>query len=97
MPRIDLLAIRSGQASDWTATNPQLGDGEPAFENDTGLMKVGNGTTLWNDLPYTAAEGPEGDIGPPGPPGGPSVVAVPFGQWPPQSPTADVLYLRLAP
>ena len=41
MPRIDLICFRSGFASDWVATNPQLGEGEPGFEIDTGLMKVG--------------------------------------------------------
>ena len=97
MPRIDLITIRYGQATDWQATNPLLMEGEPAFEIDTGLMKVGNGTDLYRDLSYTAAVGPKGDPGPTGPPGGPSVVAVPFANWPPTNPQPDKLYLRLAP
>jgi hypothetical protein len=26
--------------------------GEPGVETDTGQMKVGNGTTVWSELPY---------------------------------------------
>ena len=98
MPRIDLISFRSGFASDWVATNPQLGEGEPGFETDTGLMKVGNGTTLWNDLPYSATTGPEGDPGPPGPagPAGPAGAAStvpgptgPAGASGPQGPKGD--------
>ena len=74
MPRIDLISLREGQASNWTATNPVLGMGEPGYENDTGNMKIGNGTTDWNHLPYVtgvgmAVPGPPGDPGPPGPVG----------------------------
>ena len=63
MPQIDLIQLRRGWASDWTATNPVLSPGEPGVEMDTGKMKFGNGTTPWNDLPYTAQDGA---AGPPG-------------------------------
>ena len=32
--------------------NPTLAEGEPGFELDTGKLKIGNGTTAWNDLAY---------------------------------------------
>lgn len=44
--------FRRGQSQSWTEQNIVLGPGEPGFELDTGKLKVGNGTTAWNDLPY---------------------------------------------
>lgn len=45
---------RRGDAAEWAALNPVLGDGEIGFERDTGRLKIGNGTTPWNSLvsPY---------------------------------------------
>jgi hypothetical protein len=76
MPRIDLIALRIGQKTDWQATNPILYEGEPGVEIETGIMKIGNGTTPWNDLPHSGYQGPPGGPGPEGPigatgPGGP--------------------------
>lgn len=71
MPRIDLIELRYGQVTDWQATNPILMTGEPGVEIETGKMKIGNGTTPWNGLPYTATEGaagPPGIVLQPGPP-----------------------------
>jgi hypothetical protein len=39
-------------AADWTAGNPVLLDREYAVERDTGKVKLGDGTTAWNSLPY---------------------------------------------
>lgn len=44
--------FRRGQSSSWTALNPILADGEPGYELDTHKLKIGDGVTLWNDLPY---------------------------------------------
>jgi hypothetical protein len=85
MPRIDLITLRAGQASDWTATNPILGPGEPGFELETGLMKVGDGTRAWNDLDYTATTGPQGEVGPQGPVGETGPQGVQGEQGPPGS------------
>ena len=41
-------------AAEWAAKNPLLQRGEIGIEIDTNRMKVGNGYTLWNDLPYAA-------------------------------------------
>ena len=44
--------IRRGTAAAWASKNPRLLDGEQGRETDTKKMKVGNGVSLWNDLPY---------------------------------------------
>lgn len=44
--------FKRGKAASWAEQNITLGPGEPGFEIDTGKLKVGNGTTAWNDLPY---------------------------------------------
>lgn len=46
------IQFRRGAALTWTATNPILATGEPGLETDTGFFKVGDGATLWADLPY---------------------------------------------
>lgn len=48
------LQHRRGTASQWVAANPVLAAGEMGFETDTTYMKVGNGTSAWTALPYTA-------------------------------------------
>jgi hypothetical protein len=47
---------RQGTAAQWTAANPVLLFGERGMETDTGLGKIGDGTTAWNALGYTASE-----------------------------------------
>lgn len=44
--------FRRNTAEYWKNTNPVLAEGEPCFELDTGKLKIGNGTTTYNDLPY---------------------------------------------
>jgi hypothetical protein len=66
-------------AQEWTTTNPRLRKGEPCYEKDTGRLKIGNGRSRWNELPYFDHEdagtgsvgpaGPKGDTGPVGPAG----------------------------
>jgi hypothetical protein len=46
------IQFRFGPASDWTAANPVLLEGEPGFEGDTGKVKVGDGIRHWVALPY---------------------------------------------
>ena len=45
----------------WEAQNPLLQRGEIGIEQDTHKFKVGDGTTKWNDLPYSS--GSKGDPG----------------------------------
>jgi hypothetical protein len=56
MPRGSLLQLRRGTAAEWTTANTVLDPGEPGFETDTNKMKVGDGATAWNSLPYTAGD-----------------------------------------
>lgn len=46
------ILIRRDTAANWTATNPTLAAGELGGETDTGKVKLGNGSTAWNSLPY---------------------------------------------
>ena len=46
------LQFKRGTAEAFRKKNPILLYGEPAFEKDTNKMKVGNGVTPYNDLPY---------------------------------------------
>jgi hypothetical protein len=47
-----LIKLRRDTAANWTAANPILSSGEPGVETDTGKLKIGNGSTSWNTLPY---------------------------------------------
>ena len=49
---IDRIRLRRDTSSDWSFYNPVLSSGEPGVELDTNRIKVGNGITVWNDLPY---------------------------------------------
>lgn len=49
------IKFKRGIASRWTEANPVLAEGEPGFESDTGKLKIGNGITTWEDLPYADA------------------------------------------
>ena len=44
--------LKRGTAARWAEVNPILEEGEPGFSIDTNQLKVGNGVTPWNDLPY---------------------------------------------
>lgn len=41
---------RRGLASEWASVNPVLGSGEFGLESDTGIIKIGDGTTAWQEL-----------------------------------------------
>jgi hypothetical protein len=46
------IQLRRGTASEWTAANPVLAEGEVGFESDTKKVKIGDGTTAWSSLSY---------------------------------------------
>lgn len=52
------IQFRRGTSTEWSSVNPVLADGELGFENDTKVIKFGDGSTAWNSLPVAAA----GDI-----------------------------------
>lgn len=47
-----LFQLRRGLAEAWERNNPLLAPGEPGYELDTHKVKIGDGTSLWKDLPY---------------------------------------------
>lgn len=49
------IQLRRGTASQWTTINPVLANGEAGYETDTRKIKVGNGTSTWNQLQYIAS------------------------------------------
>lgn len=60
MAKHDIIKLRRGTATEWSESLPQPGGevlklGEPGYEKDTGKLKIGDGTTGWNNLPYIAA------------------------------------------
>lgn len=61
------IQLRRGTATWWLEVDPVLAAGEPGFETDSGMMKVGNGLSTWTELPYIVSdtaslEGNKGDI-----------------------------------
>ena len=52
------IKLRRDTAANWTSANPVLNQGEPGLETDTGKLKVGDGSTAWTSLAYSAAELP---------------------------------------
>lgn len=46
---------RYNEANYWAELNPVLGEGELGIESDTGLSKLGDGSTSWNQLKYCGA------------------------------------------
>jgi len=46
------IQLRNDTAAAWTSANPILAEGEIGIENDTKLIKVGDGINNWNDLEY---------------------------------------------
>lgn len=48
------IKFRRDTAAAWTQANPTLAQGEPGFEYDTGLFKLGDGETPWNLLGYSS-------------------------------------------
>lgn len=50
------IQLRRGFAAEWTSSNPVLAAGEPGVELDTLRLKLGDGGTPWNSLPYILDE-----------------------------------------
>ena len=60
MAVVTQIQTRRGTAAQWTSANPTLAAGEWGYETDTGKVKIGNGSTVWNSLGYTGAGDIEG-------------------------------------
>ena len=46
------IQLRHDTAANWTAANPLLAVAEMGVETDTGKIKIGDGASSWNGLPY---------------------------------------------
>lgn len=44
--------LKRGTAARWAEVNPILEMGEPGFVYDQNRLKIGDGVTPWNELPY---------------------------------------------
>jgi hypothetical protein len=53
------IQLRNDTSSNWTSVNPTLARGEIGIEINTNKMKIGDGTTAWDDLPYTGIDAAE--------------------------------------
>ena len=83
---------REDTLENWTSSNPILEKGEPSIVRDGAdgeWLKIGDGETAWNDLPWK--KGPKGDVGPIGPRGetGPQGVRGVQGEQGPQGPQGE--------
>lgn len=59
------ILFRRDTSTNWSTNNPVLGSGEPGYEIDTNKLKVGDGSTAWNDLSVlnsAGITGPTGDV-----------------------------------
>lgn len=52
-----VIKFRRGTSTDWEIANPILQEGEPGFAIDTNVLKIGNGSTNWLDLPSLGSGG----------------------------------------
>ena len=48
----DRIQIRRDTKARWADLNPILAAGEMGFEIDNNRLKIGNGITAWNSIPY---------------------------------------------
>ena len=48
----DRIQIRRDTKARWADLNPILAAGEMGFEIENNRLKIGNGITAWNSLPY---------------------------------------------
>lgn len=44
------IQLRRDVAANWDALNPILAQGEPGYDLDNDILKIGDGETSWNDL-----------------------------------------------
>lgn len=57
------IQFRRGSESEFVSVNPVLGSGEPAFAVDTNVLKIGNASSSWNELPNLISSDPTGIVG----------------------------------
>lgn len=54
MPEVinTIFKLKRGTEARWAEVNPVLAQGEPGFVYDKNKLKIGDGITPWNNLPY---------------------------------------------
>lgn len=57
------ILLRHGFAAEWTLANSLLQNGEPGYETDTGLFKIGDGIRRWKQLPYANSSDAQAAVG----------------------------------
>lgn len=46
-----MIQIKRGSTKSWHDTEVKLASGQPGYDKDTHQLKIGDGETLWSDLP----------------------------------------------
>ncbi len=54
------IQIRRDTTTNWAAVNPILLEGEMGLDTTLNCLKIGDGVTDWNDLPYFICQGATG-------------------------------------
>jgi hypothetical protein len=49
------IKLRRDSAANWASANPVLGLGEPGYDTSNSKLKVGDGSTAWNSLPWVSS------------------------------------------
>lgn len=55
MPVNDRINLRKGTFSEWNSVNPILSSGEPGYDLTNSILKIGDNTNTWLDLPLVAS------------------------------------------
>jgi Major tropism determinant N-terminal domain len=50
MPANTIIIVRKGTASQWNSSNPVLASGEPGYDLTNNILKIGDGSSSWNNL-----------------------------------------------
>jgi hypothetical protein len=45
------IKLRRGTTDEWATANPVLAQGEPGYDLEAAVLKIGDGTSAWSDLP----------------------------------------------
>lgn len=49
-----MIQFRRGTTKSWRSTKTKLASGQPGYDKDKHKIKIGDGSTLWEDLPYAS-------------------------------------------
>ena len=53
-PSYKMIQFRRGTTKSWRSTKIKLASGQPGYDKDKHKIKIGDGNTLWEDLPYAS-------------------------------------------